>query len=451
MRQIPFDISMDGLVARNQDDGGHVERLRQVVPLRAAVEKFEDDLDPANNELVHRLAASIRKRRMLIVDSRSRWETRYIRNVFDRDPTWQVDTIIMWPDQSVVSTLDEAPMEFPRDQKTLSKYDVVLWGDVDAAQLESNQLDLVKDFVTQGGGIVFVAGDRGYVQSLAATPMAEMLPVRFPSDTKIHDGLRYSLTQEGRLRPVMQLVSTSIDSTENADAWAKLQAPTYIKDVQALPGSEVWLEAKHDSGSENLPVIVSRGFGAGQVVFVATDQTWRWRYRIADLYHAKFWSQMLESVMQAPFDARDQYVSLAADRAQYVAGERATIRVQLRNAAGEPETEKVVDAVLRTTEGQPIVAPMKLVNEARGIYECQTPALPPGDYRVSMRAAGYGSSAEVTTNLLVTPPANRENERLAQNVTLLKAMAEGSGGSYADESEADKIWGADQTAQQWPD
>ncbi len=201
IRQIPFDISMDGLVAGNRDDGGHVERLRQVVPLRAAVETFEDDLDPSNNELVHRLAASIRKRRMLIVDSRSRWETRYIRNVFDRDPTWQVDTIIMWPDHSAVPTLDEAPTEFPRDQKTLSKYDVLLWGDVDAAQLESKQLDLVKDFVTQGGGIVFVAGDRGYVQSLAATPMAEMLPVQFPSDTKIHDGLRYALTQEGRLRP----------------------------------------------------------------------------------------------------------------------------------------------------------------------------------------------------------------------------------------------------------
>ncbi len=237
----------------------------------------------------------------------------------------------------------------------------------------------------------------------------------------------------------MQLVSSSIDSTENADAWAKLQPPTYIKDVRALPGSEVWLEAKHDSGSENLPVIVSRSFGAGQVVFVATDQTWRWRYRIADLYHAKFWSQMLESVMQAPFDARDQYVSLAADRAQYVAGERATIRVQLRNAAGEPETDKVVDAVLRTAEGQPIVAPMKLVNESRGIYECETPSLLPGDYRVSMRAAGYGSSAEVTTSLLVTPPVNRENERLAQNVTLLKAMAEGSGGSYADQSEPIKF------------
>ncbi len=137
-------------------------------------------------------------------------------------------------------------------------------------------------------------------------------------------------------------------------------------------------------------MIVARGFGAGQVVFVATDQTWRWRYRIADLYHGKFWSQMLESVMQAPFDARDQYVSLAADRAQYVAGERATIRVQLRNAAGEPESSQVVDAVLRTSEGQPIVVPMKLVHADRGIYQCETMPLPPGDYRVSMRAADTG-------------------------------------------------------------
>ncbi len=55
-RQIPFDLSMNGLVAKRARRSRHVERLRQVVPLRAAVEKFEDDLDPANNELVHRLA-----------------------------------------------------------------------------------------------------------------------------------------------------------------------------------------------------------------------------------------------------------------------------------------------------------------------------------------------------------------------------------------------------------
>ncbi len=140
--------------------------------------------------------------------------------------------------------MDEESLSFPSQQKELAKYDVIVWVTWMLASLSPTNWNLVKEFVSQGGGMVFVAGDRGYVQSLAATPMAELLPVQFPSDTKIHEDLRYVLTQQGRLQPVMQLVSGSLDGNENAEAWAKLQPPTYIKDVRALPGAEVWLEAK---------------------------------------------------------------------------------------------------------------------------------------------------------------------------------------------------------------
>jgi len=42
----------------------------------------------------------------------------------------------------------------------------------------------------------------------------------------------------------------------------------------------------------------------------------------------------------------------------------------------------------------------------------------------------------------VSPPPNRENFRLSQNVSLLTAMADASGGIYVDESQAQKVWDA---------
>ena len=35
----------------------------------------------------------MRKNQLLIVDSRPRWETRYLNNLFDRDERWQVSRV----------------------------------------------------------------------------------------------------------------------------------------------------------------------------------------------------------------------------------------------------------------------------------------------------------------------------------------------------------------------
>ena len=35
-----------------------------------------------------------------------------------------------------------------------------------------------------------------------------------------------------------------------------------------------------------------RPFGAGRVYYHAFDDSWRWRYEVADLYHVKFWNQL---------------------------------------------------------------------------------------------------------------------------------------------------------------
>ena len=68
-----------------------------LLPLSVSIDPIDGQYDAGNNRLDFRLAANLRQRRLLIVDSRPRWETRYLRNLFDRDPTWQVETVLAWP------------------------------------------------------------------------------------------------------------------------------------------------------------------------------------------------------------------------------------------------------------------------------------------------------------------------------------------------------------------
>jgi hypothetical protein len=188
--------------------------------------------------------------------------------------------------------------------------------------------------------------------------------------------------------------------------------------------------------------MVTRLYGGGQVVYLATDQTWRWRYRVADLYHAKFWNQLLEAIMPPPFDVRDQYIALTTGSPQYQAGQKATIRVQMRDASGKAVTDLLVDAVTKGDNGSEQITQLRLVDPARGIYQGESMPLETGSYTTSVRASGYASSASVTSTFVVTTPPNRENFKLSQNVSLLTAMATSSGGVYADESEAQRIWDA---------
>ncbi len=441
-RRVPFDFSVAALVAKQKtNDNTALDRSRVVIPLQVTVETVTGEHDLANNTMEYRLSASTRTRKMLIVDSRSRWETRYIRNVFERDPTWNVETIILWPDRSSLAALDEVQPEFPNDQKELSAFDIIVWGDVDRQALTGDQLLLVRDFVARGGGLVLIDGDRNHLSELTGSVLEDLIPIRSLSQ-RIEQPMKLTLTAVGAERAAMVLLPGSVTPEENERTWNELQAPTSIKDVEVLPGAEVWLESRVDGATKTAPVLVSRLFGGGQVVYMATDQTWRWRYRVADLYHARFWNQLVEAIMQPPFDVRDQYIALSTGPAQYRAGERATIRAQLRDASSSPVTDAVVDVVLKVDGVQREVVPLRLVDEARGIYQGESSPMDSGNFEATVRSSGYTSSSAVVSTFLVSPPPNRENFRLSQNSELLSAMAAASGGIYVDEADAKKVWDA---------
>ena len=42
-----------------------------------------------------------------------------------------------------------------------------------------------------------------------------------------------------------------------------------------------------------IPLLVTRTFGAGKILFMGTDGAWRWRRGVEDLYHYRFWGQVV--------------------------------------------------------------------------------------------------------------------------------------------------------------
>ena len=59
---------------------------------------------------------------------------------------------------------------------------------------------------------------------------------------------------------------------------------------RAKPGATVLATA---GGDDSAAVIAAQPYGLGKVLWVGTDGTWRWRHRVGDAYHHRFWGQVV--------------------------------------------------------------------------------------------------------------------------------------------------------------
>ena len=74
------------------------------------------------------------------------------------------------------------------------------------------------------------------------------------------------------------------------------------------PAVRVLAEHASRSGDEGakLPVICLQYVGAGKVLFHAIDATWRWRYRVGDVFFARYWVQTIRYLSRAKLLGKDR-------------------------------------------------------------------------------------------------------------------------------------------------
>ncbi len=434
---IPFTLDVDAIVsAMTEDDARGVRRSTVVMDLKAVVQSDQRDQTSENNTMPFRVAATVRDRRLLILDGSSRWETRYVRNLFQRDPAWSVDTLLYGPgtDMPRIKRGDEAG-QFPRSRERVAQYDAIVLGEVPPDQFESRDVDLIREFVTRGGGLIVIDGRYERIAELATTGLAEMLPVQIIDAPSIPVA-SIEPTRIGRDHPMLNL---SGDEASVDSLWANLPPPVFAATVDVLPGAESWADVVRVGGAKS-PWLVTRLFGAGRVFYIASDQTWRWRYKVADRFHARFWNQLLAAVMQPPYSANDDYVAIGTDRIEYQTGQSATIRARLQDAGGKPVGDATVDAMLYRDNELVATVPLVVDDPDRGTYQGVTGGLEIGAYDVRIRASGFDAAAlQASTPIWVGNQDAVEMTRVSLDRETLASIASAGGGIFVHESSASEV------------
>ena len=380
--------------------------------------------------------------RVLLAQSYPSFEFRYLRNVLLREKTIALDTILQEADPELTRQDSSIRTAFPTSRDELSTYDVIIVGDVNPALLSSVTLQNLADYVRQplrGGSVIFIAGPSYLPWAYFHTPLAELFP--FADDKSAVSG-ENSLppfvvrpTALGLASPAMQLADTE---EENQRLWQGLAPLDWLVELSAVkPGARVLAEHPLSNGPDGRPwpVFCFQYVGSGKVLFHATDETWRWRYRVGDGYFGRYWLQTIRYLCR-PHSPADR-LRLTVDRQQYRVGEVVHLGLEFADETSAPADDQGVAVMLTRPDGQSQQVRLVRRSLERGLFTGEIRTAMAGTYCVELSTpAGQVAVTPLSFNVIV-PDDEMSNVQM-DKAEMVRA-AERSGGRFYTVDGADRL------------
>jgi hypothetical protein len=422
-----------------------------------------DESEPGNNRLEHRVfVAEARRLRVLLVEGYPRWDWRYVKSLFERESEAARGNKSIDVDSYLVDASPEHPKQdrtsinrFPTPEE-LRKYDVVILGDVDPRRLPRADAvfeSLAKYVKEQGGGLIMVAGQQADPQAYRDTALADVMPVVVTGTPPVaepevfRDGFRPKLTPAGVGHALFRF---STEEAESAEIWNRLPPLYwYAKGYRRKLSAEVLAvhpdrPAEGPAGGgkeENHPLVLQQFVGAGRVLFLGFDDTWRWRLRDSEVRFNQFWLQAVQTLARG----RIGRTEVRTDRKTYRRDDPIRLTVRFPDDAPPPKgpVRVIVGRVPPRRPGAPPAEPESQTVQlapregVRATYEALVTRTPEGDYVFTLAgpgAAGQRSRAEAR----VLPPPG-ELDRIQLNEPDMQRAARESKGAYYPLDRADKV------------
>ncbi|MBI1247162.1 hypothetical protein GC197_04880 [bacterium] len=356
------------------------------------------------------------------------------------EKAFDLTTVLQDADQAYTQQDETAEISFPATREELFDYDVVIIGDVNSAFLSREQLQNLQDFVeVKGGGVIFVAGQRFMPWDYRSTPLDTLFPFSLEEVTRTDpDQIQVSplpvgLTDLGLNTLPLQVTEMPADTIA---AWQGMDQLYWNLPIERLkPGAQTLATVSRGDGTK-IPLLTQQFIGRGKVLFLASDDLWRWDY------HDEFWMQTIRYLARSSLLDSDGSVEITTDRTTYRAGESATVRVRFFDEGQAPPEDDGVQLTLEKPDGRTRTITMTRVAGNRDLFEATIPGLSAGDHRLwivqPLLRGDSGETEPPATDFTVEPVAG-EMTRLDMDLDQLRQTASETRGRYFSFMDSDKL------------
>jgi hypothetical protein len=328
---------------------------------RVVVETEPADLITDNNIETFLIDLVDRPLRVLFVEGYPRWEYRYLKNLMIRERSIESSVMLVSADRDFAQEGNQPITRLPRSPEEFAPFDVIVLGDVAASFFSPEQLEMMRDHVAvRGAGLLWIGGERHTPRSFAGTVLADLLPVRgslaLPAigapvnmePTPLADRLgllRLSGEDEG---------AWPRELGDPGSGWSLLYWAQRVEPGQLKPTAEILARTVREFRGAQLPLVVQMRYGAGQVIYVATDEIWRWRYGRGELLPERFWVQIIRRLGRESLAGSDDAATLDVNPRRLTTSQVMRIDLELLDARLLEESRPAVPAVLETADGTPV-------------------------------------------------------------------------------------------------
>ncbi len=186
-----------------------------------------------------------------------------------------------------------------------------------------------------------------------------------------------------------------------------------------------------------LPVFSMQYYGAGRVLFHATDETWRWRYRVGDVFFARYWVQAIRYLSRAKLLGKDRSAELSAERREYRRGDTARLRARFLDERLAPAEDDGVTVVVEREGRESQRIKLERAATGRGVFEAGVSGLLDGKYHAWIATPTLPGKAPSADFLVTAPPG--ELERLQMDSAELEQAATETHGHFYRLPDVDRL------------
>lgn len=387
----------------------------EIYPENEGLQQFEVQIEPLNGEWTNvnnqgRFAVDVldNKLRVLMVSFEIHPDVKVIQQVLDSDASITHRSITWLGNDRFIS----GPL--PANSDTL---DLILLFGYPHSGIPSNVRNQVNSLLSSSSYIL--AASPLFDPALAMNSLQNSIPLSLPSiNSPFEIGLRPNLIAKDH--PILKFEQPDYDRAP--------RVYSHIRNINAVPGSEVLFKASFKGADLDSPVLVVRSIGSRRTSVLNMFGYYSWNLSTNPLVRNGIQDLIRNLILWTATKADDRKLTISPVKREFDSFDPVIINAFLKDESGLQVSDGMININISSEDGQ--TSSFNLNNDGLGKYSINLGNLPQGLYSFDARAIRGSRELDRRSGQFTISENVVEYQTTYRNEALLKDIAAASGGSY---------------------